>query len=138
MIDYSKNLFKNICPSIEPPEGLYDLVINRIKLRQIRTARLRFGIFSCLALASFVFLAPAARYFANDFYSSGFYSYISIMLTDGGSVLTYWKEFSFVLADSFPIMEATAVFSAMFVPFVSIRNLSGDVRVAFLPKRLFA
>jgi hypothetical protein len=138
MSGHLDTLLKNNILEKEPPADLSGLILRRINRRRIRAARLRFGIFFGLSLVSISALAPALQYFVSEFYSSGFYNYVTLALSDSGSILTYWKEFGFALADSFPTMAAAAVFSALFVLLGSIRNLSRDIRVTFISRHVLA
>jgi hypothetical protein len=123
-----ENLLKRAMASQEPPKGLSDLILNRINKRMVYSARLRFGVFAGLLIASAVMIVPAARYFISEFYNSGFYSYISVILSDGGLAMTFWEDFCFVLADSFPIMAAASVLAALFVILGSVVSLVRDAR----------
>src|SRR3989344_3524522 len=76
----------------EPPERLYGNILARIEREKIRAARIRFVLLGTTALASVVALIPAYQYAASEFSQSGFSQYLSIVFSDSGIAVVYWKE----------------------------------------------
>jgi len=72
---------------------------------------------------SAVGLIPAFEMLLNNLAQSGFSEYFSLIFSDGGSMLTYWKELSFSLAESLPVMSIILTLSTLFVCFLSLRYL---------------
>ena len=113
----------------EPRSDLLDTVmlrINRERGRVLRTRILCFGTLSLFALAAFV---PAWRELQGEVSRSGFSEFSSLLISDFSTALTYWKEFSFSLLESFPAIGIAAVLGALFAFLSSVRllilNISG-------------
>jgi hypothetical protein len=88
--------------SVEPPQGLYAAIMARIELAARRGAPMGAGGFCALGLACGAVLVPVVQYTAQQFYASGFYDYLSLILSDHSLVLTYWREFGLSLLESLP------------------------------------
>ncbi len=121
---------------IEPPERLCGNILGQIKLEERRTARLRLFFVGSVFLASFAALIPAFQYFIREFYQSGSYQYLSLLFSDGGAVLSYWKEFTLSIAESLPVLGITAVLATIFVFLGSLRLAIRDLKTAFLLVKL--
>ncbi|MEI6396606.1 MAG: hypothetical protein WCO48_00830 [Candidatus Taylorbacteria bacterium] len=65
-----------------------------------------YAIATCLAVAAFV---PAFKSLLDAMIGSGFTSYASVLLTDGGNLIGSWKEIGMVLVESLPMLSLTAV-----------------------------
>lgn len=116
---------------IEPPQRLYEAILQRIEFERRRAARFRLTFFALTALASFMALIPALQYLAADFYQSGFYQYVSIIFSDGSLTLTYWKDFTLLLADSFPVTATGLVLASLLIFLGSLRAMISKIRPAF-------
>jgi hypothetical protein len=122
--------------TIEPPQGLYAAIMDRIDLAKRRGAQMRVGLFGILALASGALLVPAAQYLASQFYASGFYDYLSLAMSDHTLVMTYWREFGLSLVESLPSLAIL-----LFVPIAaalvwSLVRLVKNARVGFIVAHL--
>ncbi len=98
----SQNGLHRTLVTVEPPQGLYAAVMARIDLAKRRSAQLRAAACAAIALLSGALLVPALEYAADQFYTSGFYDYLSLVLSDHSLVLTYWREFGLSLVESLP------------------------------------
>ncbi len=116
----------------EPSERLYGNILMRIEREKIRAARIRFALLGTTALASVIALIPAYQYAASEFAQSGFSQYLSIVFSDSGVALVYWKEFMLALAESAPVFGATILLSVIFTLLGSITLTVKDARRAFL------
>lgn len=100
---------------IEPPEQLRRNILARIELKQRQVARTKLALWGGLSLASFILIIPASLYVISEFSRSGFYQYFSLLFSDGGLALIYWKEFSLSLAESVPVLAVTVILLALLV-----------------------
>ena len=100
--DYEE-LFTHIKPK-EPPAGLFDRIILAIKREQElqHTRRLLFG-FLFLLVASFIATPFSWSILINQIESSGISYFISIALSDVGTFLILWKDFSLAILESLPL-----------------------------------
>lgn len=114
-------IFKNT--KYEPNRELAFSVWQTIMIREKRTTRLKLWCFSAILFISTVGLIPAFEMLLNDLAHSGFYEYFSLIFSNGGSMITYWKELSFSLAESLPATSIILTLSTLFVCFLSLRYL---------------
>jgi len=100
--DYEK-LFTHIKPE-EPPAGLFDRIILAIKQEQElqHTKRLLFG-FLFLLVASLIATPLSWSILINQIESSGILYFISTALSDFGTFLVLWKDFSLAILESLPL-----------------------------------
>jgi hypothetical protein len=68
-------------------------------------------------------LVPTFKILLADLTRSGFYEYFSLLFSDTGSIISYWKEFTFSIAESLPIISIISVLSLLFVCFLSLKYL---------------
>jgi hypothetical protein len=114
---------KTLFTEITPPGGLTQAILWRIEVEQRRVAQFRFIGMGVLAGFSAIAMVPTAQYTMAEFYQSGFYQYSSLILSDGGSILPYWRELMMTLAESAPIFGATLSLGLIFVLFVSLQSV---------------
>ena len=111
----------------EPDTNLADDIWHAIVIRDKYMTRLKLWAFAFMGFVSLVGLVPALKVLSNDFTQSGFYEYFSLIFSDGGSMLSYWKEFVFSLAESLPTMSIIFTLSLLFICFLSLRHLMKQV-----------
>ena len=128
--DYER-LFRSLSKN-EPPRQLYGSILAHIGLEQRRQARIRCMFLGTTALVSCVALIPAFQYMVQEFYQSSFYQYLSILLSDGASVIPYWKEFTLLLAESTPLFGLTIVLSTIFIFLGSLKLIAKNMKIAFI------
>lgn len=131
--NYSK-LFGGL-KQIEPPKRLHLGILLRISFAQRRFARIKMALSSLVALFSFVLMVFDVQYIASGFAKSGFYQYFTLIFSDTGAVLSYWKEFSMSLAESMPLFELTALFAVTFVLLGALKFAIDAMKNAFLPRQ---
>ena len=106
--------FKKI-DAVEPPKDLSFRILSAIETEARRSGKNKFIFFGSLSVISLIFMIPAFQYFIQEFYISGFYSYISILFSDTNTVLALWKEFSIAIMESLPVFGITVFLSATFI-----------------------
>ena len=107
----------------EPDTKMALSVWQTIVKQERRSTHLKLWSLSSLLFVSTVGLIPAFEILLSDLAHSGFYEYFSLIFSDGGSMLTYWKELAFSLAESLPIMSIIFTLSIVFVCFLSLKYL---------------
>ncbi|MGC9602741.1 MAG: hypothetical protein ABSE76_03340 [Minisyncoccia bacterium] len=117
--------------STEPRAGLYFAIMERIAYAKRRKARVRTGLFAALAVVSGAALIPALQYTAEQFYVSGFYDYLTLVFSDRGFVLTYWRQFSLSLVESLPSLAILLLLPIACALGYSLYRLTQTSRVAF-------
>jgi len=88
---------------IEPSRELKERILNRISLEEKRLARIRAWAFGSTTVASFGLSAWAVVYLIKSVNESGFLQYLSLIFSENGAVLAYWRELSLALIQSLPI-----------------------------------
>lgn len=116
---------------LEAPQGLYASVLARIQLARQRSARLKTYLLGAAALVFGLTLIPALQYMARELYESGFYSYASLLFSDGKFVLSIWREFTFSLLESVPSIALLLVLVSAAAFVWSIRRTIINARIAF-------
>jgi hypothetical protein len=125
-----KKLFANIEP-ILTPKGLNTAILTRIESEKKHTAKIRLWYTSFVSILSLIASVPAIQYFVTEFAKSGFYQYISLIFSDGGSMFLYWKELLLSLAESIPVLSTIAVLAIILVLLESIKYIVKDTRIVF-------
>ena len=99
-----KDYKKIIYPEPAPPAGLFDRIIAAIKREQElrHSKRLLFG-FLILLVLSFIATPLSWTMFVNQVKTSGVLYFISMAVSDFGTFLNYWKDFSLAILESLPI-----------------------------------
>ena len=111
----------------KPSPNLAPTIWSTIITYDKRVTRFRLWVFSFVGLTSMVGLIPAVKELLSDFALSGFNEYFSLIFSSSGSVLSYWKEWVFSLAESMPITSIILTFSLLFICFFSLRHLMRQV-----------
>ena len=117
--------------TLEPRASLYASVMERIATARRRAARIRASLFGALALVSALLLVPAVQYAAEQFYASGFYDYLTLIISDRGFVLAYWQQFALSLVESLPSLALLLLLPIVFALVYSLRRVVQTGRVAF-------
>lgn len=127
--DYQK-LFKGLGdPSV--PAGLYGSVLARIDSEARRAARLRLAVFVPLIFISAISVIVSFQYLVRETAQSGLSEYLSILFSDGGTVLLYWKEFLISLAEEAPILDAALFLGAVLALAGSLKATIKNVQTTF-------
>ena len=117
-----KTSLKEVCRAAK-----YDISENEIEeiwhtivIHEKRVARAELAFFSVLGFISFAGLIPVFKILSINFTQSGFFTYFSLLFSDGGLMAAYWKDFAFLLAESFPVMSIVGLLALVFVFFLSL------------------
>ncbi len=121
----------SVFAEVEAPRGLYAAVLARIALARQQHARIKT---LWLGISSIVFgiaLVPAFQYVGQELYTSGFYAYSSLFFSDGGFVMSAWREVGLSLIESLPSVALLLVLSLAVALAWSLRRAFLNARVAF-------
>jgi len=101
--DFEK-LFSHLKPA-EPPAGLFDRIIMAIKREQElqHTKRLLFS-FLFLLVASLIMTPLSWTILVSQVENSGILYFVSTAVSDFGTFLFLWQDFSLAILESLPIM----------------------------------
>lgn len=98
--------------TIEPPVGLADRIMDKIRLEQRKLAMRKAALFSFTFLASLIALFPAFKMLNSDMANSGFLSFSSLIFSDFSTVMIYWRNFGMAVLETLPAMSF-AIFLAV-------------------------
>ncbi len=125
-------IFQQSLPSHNPPHGLETAILSRIRRAEKNAARTRFVLLTSLATSSLFSMIPSVTYLLNSFSQSGFYHYLSLIISDNTVLALYWKELTLSLIESLPLLGLIAFLSATAVFVWSGTKALRDARTAFL------
>lgn len=114
-----------------PPEWLYRAILAKIEAARRFRARTRLALFGGTSFVSLGALFLALRYTADQFSRSNFLQYLSLIPSDGLTMLWNWKELSLSLLESAPSLGITLVLMTFFALLGSMRLLgryAGETR----------
>jgi len=107
--------------------NLVENVWQAIVLRDRCIVRVKLWAFSVIGIFSLAGLAPALKTLSTDLAQSGFYEYFSLVFSDSGLILSVWKEFTFSLVESLPVLSIIFTLSLIFVFFLSLRYMAKQI-----------
>jgi hypothetical protein len=120
----NENLSKLFKQAYNHPESRLSVDIwHAIQTKQARSLKIQslfYGFVGVLSLGGFVLLS---FYIKQQFSSSGFFQYASLIFSDGNLFATYWKEYLLSLADSLPVASLGALSFLLFSMFISIKKV---------------
>lgn len=105
------------------PSDLNQIILRRISKEEIKLVKRRFFFTSTLTIISVVSLIPAFMYLSSEISKSGFYQYAKLLISDTSSIFIYWKELSYSLVESAPMLGSLIVLILIFVTLSSLREL---------------
>jgi len=111
----------------EPNKGLAPEIWRAVAMRNKRILFLKIASFSSLGIAALIGFIPMFQMLINDFAKSGFYEYLSLAFSSGGSITSYWKELVFSLAESLPTTSIVIVLVIVFIFFLSLRYVMKQI-----------
>jgi hypothetical protein len=118
------------------PEDLYTAVIFRLSVEQRRAIKRRFWIAATSLVASVVAAVSAVFVLATSLSQSGFWKFVSLIFSDGGTVMTYWQQFSLSLLESFSVPEMVVSLACIFAVMISMKFLLKNKSAFFGGARL--
>jgi hypothetical protein len=125
--DFEK-LFTHL-PAPEPPAGLAEAVIGRIRLERrlsavkARLIALAFGLVGSLAAAVF-----AARSVWQAMTESGLPQFLSLLFSDADAIVTYWGDFALGVLESLPVGGLILFLAAVACALGALRFAARDAK----------
>ena len=108
--------------------NLEESIIARIETLDARKSARNFFVGTSGIILSSIGLWYGIYEILEDLHVSGFSQYISVVFSDSDAVVMYWKEFVFLVAESFPLMSALTILSMTLLFLGSIRSAFRGVR----------
>ena len=118
-------------PSIAPSKGLLERIVRAMHQRQEQSRLWRVRIFAGSAALSVVALVPVISNLVTALKASNFGTYVSLLFSDGGMFLAFWKEIGASLIESLPVIAVAGTLALLGVLLWSIRSM-----VRFMNNRL--
>lgn len=113
---------------IQPPQDLKQNILLGIAKEEFRRAKVYFTVAATVLPASLVAVFLSGRYLINSFYESGFYDYFSLLFSGDSTVLAYWKELTYSLVETMPIVGTIAFLVAFSFLIWSASNTFTNLR----------
>ncbi len=86
-----------------PDPKLLLSVWNRVVEQEKRRRKIKLYVFSFVGLFSFTGFVPVFVALINNLTKSGFFDYWSVVFSNNGTIISYWKELILSLTDSLPM-----------------------------------
>lgn len=108
---------------IEPSQNLKSSIINKIKIEETKRTIYKMVFSSVASLASVSVAIIFIINIINDASQSGLTNYLSLLLSDGASILSYWQSYVLSVAESLPIIPITIVVASILIFVWSISSV---------------
>ena len=119
---------------IEPPPGLYTIVLARIARAHQRSARLQFIFQTGVFFVSGMLLVPLAHSIGQEFYTSGFYEYVSLLFSSDTSIISSSsQELLYSLIESLPAFALIGTVAVAAALIWSLRRMIINSKAVFTP-----
>ena len=119
-----ERLFADLPPAPEPPAGLLQAAMARIRRLRARAAFRRKAAWAAAALLSGAGLGFAGHAAWLDASASGFFASSSLMFSDPSVVAAYWDKFLLALLEALPAASVALLCGALFAFLGSARGLA--------------
>ncbi len=108
----------------EVTSKLKQIVLARISQAEIKQARFESVFSYFFVVISSIASVGAFWWIYQDATQTGLLNSLSLLFTDSGAVLSYWKEFLLSVTESLPVVSLVAVFVSLFILIFATGNLS--------------
>lgn len=126
---------KEVYQEQELPEGLSARVMLGVKREERKIVVKNTILFSVLFVGSALAFVPVFKILKQDLIQSGFLDFLSLLVSDPGSMFNIWKEFILSLLESLPVVSVMMFITVMLVFFGSLRFVVRDLIVVFKSSR---
>src|ERR1019366_6480855 len=109
-------------PEAEPSAGVITAVMGRIQHARIVRARLHATLHISLITLAVIAFVPAIGNLIASASHSGFSSYISLAISDGGSMLGSWQSFILSIVETVPLLEIGVILGILLIFANSLRR----------------
>ncbi len=98
-------------------------VLKCIKQAEVRQSRIESAFSYSLITLAIALCSGSFVWIYNDTMQTGLWTSLSLILTDSGIVVSYWREFTSSIIESLPFVSLVSVFISLFVLVLAIGNL---------------
>lgn len=106
---------------VEPSAGLLAAVFARIDSEARRSARRHLVVAGVTAVVSLMTLFAVVWQTILAFGQSSFIQYLSLLASDGSSILAFWGELGLSLLESLPLAGLIGVFATLFLFMLALK-----------------
>ena len=131
-IEIFNSLVKN------PDPSLYDKVIFAVNREERRVATIKASIFSVLSFVSVSGFLWSLKYLFESMSSSGFSQFLSLVFSDGFSVLKYAGDYILSMTDSLPVVALLVFLVLALVMVISVSYMISGLRQVRGVRRVLA
>ena len=116
---------------IEPSSKLKSSILQNIKKEEIKISIYKIFFGSIASISSIALAVIAIINISKDFYQSGLYEYLSLLFSDGASLISNWQSYAMSIVESLPILTITVMFASVWIFMISMNAIMKNSRVAF-------
>ncbi len=130
-----KDNYQKLFNSLEDapvPNGLKESVLLRIESEALKQRRIQMGFFVSASFASGFGTVFLFTLLLKSLSQSGLYEYLSLIFSDGGALVSFWKEFAFTFMESLPVLVLAGFLAATAVFLWAAAKLMRAIRPSFL------
>lgn len=135
--DYEQ-LFSHLEPP-KPPVDLLPKILMRIQQEE-RSKHIKWHLsfFVALLVGSVVLFIPAFMAVRVAIVKSGFMQYISLLISDSKTVMTFWDSYAMTLLESLPIMSIVSFLATVLVILEALKYIARDLKILITPLKIKA
>ena len=116
---------------MEPREGLFGEIMGCIRREGLFYAKCRMTSFLFLLIGSAASFLPIWRISAEEAAESGFFEFISLLLSDSGALLASWQNFLLALAEALPAVSLALLLAVAIIFLQSFKIISRDLKFVY-------
>jgi ABC-type spermidine/putrescine transport system permease subunit I len=118
--------------NIEPPEGLLARIMEKIRQeKNIMAVKRRLVVFFFGFLASAAAMIPVFNLVQTEISQSGFLQFFSLVFSDFGAVIVYWRTFAMSLLETIPAVSVAMFLAVIFVFLASFKLLVKNMKIVY-------
>jgi len=114
---------------MEPPNGLLEKIIKRIRKEERILVLRRIFIFSATLIVSVLGFVPSLKILLSDFNQSGFMNFLSLIFSDFSSITAYWKSFVMILLETLPALSLALFLAVLLTLLQSVKSLVKNIKI---------
>ena len=109
---------------IEPPQGLSRRIYIHIQQKIHERKKRMFLVSISLYATALAGIISGSWYLWENLHTSSFYTYLSLIGSDGSLLLSSWKEFGLSLLESFPTIEIALILAGIGIILQSVKKIN--------------
>ena len=114
---------KQLFNIIEPSQNLKISILNKIKREEKKKTIYKIAFSSVISLFSILLAVIFTLNIIRDAYQSGLSEYLSLLISDGVSIASYWQTYTMSVVESLPIVPITMVIASIWIFVWSINTI---------------